>query len=80
MRISLEGTLETTVLFICLVFVVKYLGNGNLRKATFLPHSFRMSPVVEGKLWQMEACAFFVCDLEPQPMECYYLYTGQTFL
>lgn len=35
MRIALEGTLEIPVLFICLVFVVKYLGNGNLRKDFF---------------------------------------------
>lgn len=98
MRIALEGTLETTVLFICLASVIKYLGNGNLRKDFFFASQFQDVACCGGEVTatgacvrcsqriysqeagEMNACTFFVCNLEPQPMGCYYLYTGQTFL
>lgn len=41
MRIALEETLETTVLFICLYFVTKYLGNVSLRKDFFFASQFQ---------------------------------------
>lgn len=50
MRIALEGTLETTVLFICLVFCGKIPWQWQLKEGNFFAsHSFRMLPVVEGK-------------------------------